>query len=106
MTDLWTQFYYMLALVFRGSLVIVATLMVCAFPVEFIKIERWGWGFAAGGAFMTLPVLYSTPSPTPFDGWAGTLFAAGVLVACSAKLYRGIRHKRVNDIRHPGWKND
>lgn len=103
--DAWLQFYYLLALVFRGSLVLVLTVSVVAFPREFIPVERWGMGIAAGGAFMTLPVLAEMPGTTsPFNGWSGTVFAAGILLAASARLYRGMKHWRNGHPSNPGWR--
>lgn len=102
--QLWTDFYYMIGVLFRGTLTLVLVVTFCAFPREFIPVERWGWGIAAGGAFMTLPVLWNTPVATPFDGWAGTLFAAGVLIAACARLFRGFRHWWGNNLKNPGWK--
>jgi len=93
----WLGWFYMMGIVFRGALVIVLAVSVIAVPKEFIPAERYGYGLAAGGAFMTLPVLWNGGGGTAFDGWAGMVCMGGVLIAISARLYRGFRHKRANE---------
>lgn len=54
--------------------------------------ERAGMGLMAGSSLQTITVIMDVhKAGTPFDGWAGTLFALGALVYFTGWL---LRHRR------------
>lgn len=57
--------------------------------------ERVGLGIAGGCAILTIPVIWEGQA-SPFAGWAGAMFAVGILIYFSGRLVRQFRHDRAN----------
>lgn len=60
-------------------------------------LERGGMGVVGGAFLMTIPVVLDVDkNGTPFDSWAGTLLAIGILMFIVGRLRKLRRHDRAN----------
>lgn len=59
--------------------------------------ERVGAGLIGGSALMTIPIVFDVDkNGTPFDVWAGTVSAVGILVFIVGRLIRLRKHANNN----------
>jgi hypothetical protein len=67
------------------------------FPHRFILCERIGMGMVGGSSLLTISVIWQLER-SPFDGWANSIFSAGVLTYFIGRMYRHFRHERNNRV--------
>jgi hypothetical protein len=79
----------------RMAVAVAVIVKLVLFFDHYKPSERFGLGVAGGCSLMTVPAVIQGPA-SPFAGWAGALFAFGVLVYFVGRLQRQFHHRAAN----------
>lgn len=86
-----------LASIARLLLVLLLGYKLFRFYALFNIWERLGMSFGGAGCLLTIPVLWQL-SPSPFEGWATTIFSYGMLSFFFGRVMRVYwGHKQANE---------
>lgn len=80
---------------FRLGILSVVIVKLWRFYDLYNREERLGLGVMGGCVLMTIPVILHGPA-SPFNEWAATLFAFGVLSYLLGRLKRTLVHNQRN----------
>lgn len=82
----------------RLAITVILVWKLIRYPLLFNAWERYGMAIAAGCSVMTVTVIWEGVR-SPFDGWATTLFTAGMLLYFIGRMTRHPRHQHNNELQ-------
>lgn len=89
------DFWEIVNILARLGVALIVVIKLTRFYDHYKRGERLGLGIAGGCALMTIPVIWEGPT-SPFAGWAGAMFAVGVLIYFVGRLRRQFVHSQNN----------